>query len=424
MNLPFQAAGRKRHRLVLLAAAAFLSMLGASLALAVPSAFADTPPNLSVTVNPDGSLSASWVMASDQVSMEFLYDTTSGSDGKLTPTATPTCQDGYCGGCPQDTWCWPDQGVPLYCYHVLYNDRAGDCAGHFDLGDSDTSYETDSLQVGATYYVQVLVDNQCLEQETNCPDGLPPDYWSNVVQVVDNPPAAATTTVPAATTTVPGATTTVPGATTTTAETGSASVDFPNIATVPSNGKVNCQTDNWLVQDYDRAAAGRNMLAGQLQLAKQERPELQQKAATATGENAAKLKQQLSQLESKIIELTGDVAKYDAYMKPYTPRYQAVQQACQKPTAANPDPGQVINFDVPPIGNNHTILCRQLKPRVEYLRGELLKLVGNLRFDVTLSVQNRGYVKNEVRRQQIDRRFKTLNTEFLQKYIPAFNACS
>ncbi|HYA45414.1 MAG TPA: FecR domain-containing protein, partial [Acidimicrobiales bacterium] len=121
---------------------------------------------------------------------------------------------------PTGSWCYPDQGDPLYCYAALYQNETGDCPGHFDLANDQTSYDTDPLQAGGTYFVQVSVANQCLGQG-NCPDttgtgvSYNPLYYSNVVQIVDNPPSATTTTVPAATTTVPLTTTTVPAETTT-----------------------------------------------------------------------------------------------------------------------------------------------------------------------------------------------------------------
>jgi len=204
-------------------------MIGATLAVAVPPASADSPPSLSVTVNPDGSLHATWTMASDQISEEFLYDTPSATAGRLVPVGTWQAQSDGSGDVqqwcePTGSWCYPDQGDPFYCYAALYQNETGDCPGHFDLGDTETSYDTDPLQSGETYFVQVLVANECLGQG-NCPDvagnGIPynPEYYSNVVQIVDNPSGATSTTL-STTTTVP-VTTTEPAGTTTSVPTTS-----------------------------------------------------------------------------------------------------------------------------------------------------------------------------------------------------------
>ncbi|HYA45215.1 MAG TPA: hypothetical protein VED59_06390 [Acidimicrobiales bacterium] len=197
---------------MLLVGATFVAMLGASLSVAVPSASADEQPDLSVTVNPDGSLHATWTMAADQDAYEFLYDTSSATNGRLTPAGTlSTDEDGVPICLPDGSWCWPANGDPLYCYYVLYNSRTGDCPGHFDLGDADTSYDTDPLQVGETYYVQVFVANHCFTEDTCQAPGEnwdPYYYWSNVVQIVDNPPTTTTTSSTTTTTTVPEATTT------------------------------------------------------------------------------------------------------------------------------------------------------------------------------------------------------------------------
>ena len=120
-------------RFRLLAIATFVAMVAATLStlsLSVPPASADVVPNLSVTVNPDGSLHATWNMQG-QIGLEFLYDTPQATDGRLTPTSSfVDCGNGEVACCPNDTWCWASQGVPLYCYYVLYQDRTGDCPGH------------------------------------------------------------------------------------------------------------------------------------------------------------------------------------------------------------------------------------------------------------------------------------------------------
>jgi len=152
------------------------------------SATALAVPLLNVTVNHDGSLHATWTKDASQDSYELIADSDqTASSGRLTATASPLrCSDGTLQCCPTDTWCWTDRGTPLYCYAVLYHDVTGDCPVHTDLGDPAVSEDTRPLQTGATYYVQVLVEDHCFTTLT-CGSQYPTAYWSNVVKIVDNP---------------------------------------------------------------------------------------------------------------------------------------------------------------------------------------------------------------------------------------------
>ena len=67
---------------------------------------------------------------------------------------------------------------------------------------------------------------------------------------------------------------------------------------------------------------------------------------------------------------------------------RAQKQACQKTTKADPDPGQVGPFVDPPIPDNDSHLCNELRPRAEYLRASLAKLYGNKDFDARFNVNN------------------------------------
>ena len=406
----------RRPRRVLLAAATFMAMVGTVLSVTAPPAYADTPPVLSVSVNPDGSLHATWTMASDQVAYEFLYDTATGSGGKLTPTeALQQCSDGTMNCCQPDTWCYAAQGVPLYCYYVLYNDRTGDCPGHFDLADSDTSYDTGPLTAGSTYYVQVLVYNECFSAGNCTSENFNLyAYWSNVVQLTDNPPASTTTT--AATTT----TSTIATTTTTVAPSPlPAPAPLPVVPTFPSNGRVNCQANNYLVSDYDMAVATRASEAVKLRSAQAQVADLRKQLAAATGAQATDLNLKLGRLNATVKDLGQVIATLDAAIHQAAPSYQALKASCQKPTAVNPDPGQLLAFaTIPPVPDNHTGPSAQLRPRVEYLRVALAKLYANKDFDKRFSV------KNEVRKRQIETLVKRYQDEFLPKYPKAVAACS
>ena len=213
--------------LLLLGVGVLLAVAGA----AAPSQAAPTsggsPPVLSVTVNADGSLHATWAVPAGEKMEEFLYDDPADYGGRLADVGTPIAPT-YAGGspgCARDTWCWPEQGVPLYCYFPVYQpDVAGDCPGHFDLGDTEDSYDTEPLQVGATYYVQVTSMDTC---DAGC--AYPDEYWSNVVTIVDNPPAKR-----GGGTTTTGKTTTTGGGTSggTTAKGATAKVSFSQAVTV------------------------------------------------------------------------------------------------------------------------------------------------------------------------------------------------
>jgi hypothetical protein len=92
--------------------------------------------------------------------------------------------------------------------------------------------------------------------------------------------------------------------------------------------------------------------------------------------------------------------------------------ACQKTTKADPDPGQVGPFVDPPIPDNDSHACNELRPRAEYLRDSLAKLYGNKDFDARFNVNN------EVRKKQIEARIARIMPEFGRKYQPAIDACS
>ena len=132
-----------------------------------------TPPHLTAVSTADGAIHATWTVPQGEMMEEFLYD----PSGATAPTAGL----GSDNSCPADSWCWPGNGVPLYCYFPLYHDRTGDCAGHDDLGNTQESFDTDPLTVGQTYYVQVSSMDQCVGESGPCP--WPNEYYSNVVPV-------------------------------------------------------------------------------------------------------------------------------------------------------------------------------------------------------------------------------------------------
>ena len=144
-------------------------------------------PVLKVTSNADGSLHATWTMPAGEVGMEFLFDAATsagGNGGKLEDVGTlHTNEYGY-QVCDLDHWCYPGRGVPLYCYDVLYHYKIGaaDCPGHQDIGDTQTSLDTQPLTNGATYWVQVTTMDTCNGSPVNCPS--PSEWWSNLVEVV------------------------------------------------------------------------------------------------------------------------------------------------------------------------------------------------------------------------------------------------
>lgn len=163
-------------------------MLGALLLAglsSVPGAAASVrtlpTPVLHVTVNADGSLLATWSKAANENSIELVLDDNNHSSGQLTSVASLNSS----GGCPRDQWCWPDQGTPLYCYDVLHVENTGSCAGIQDLGDSQTSETTGRLTIGATYWVQVLVKDNCVNVGNCAPGQIA--AWSNLVKIDDKP---------------------------------------------------------------------------------------------------------------------------------------------------------------------------------------------------------------------------------------------
>ena len=300
MNEKASSCGRRvprGMRFRLLAVATLLAMVAATLSalsLSVPPASADVVPHLSVTVNPDGSLHATWNMQG-QIGEEFLYDTPQATDGRLTSTSPLLkCSDGTMGCCPNDTWCSASQGVPLYCYWVLYENRTGDCPGHSDLADAQTTYDTDPLQVGDTYFVQVLVADSCFGDDT-CANGAQPLYWSNVFQIVDNPPAVSTTTSTSTTTTLPAAGEPI-------------TAKLPDFPKMPDNGAVNCEADNYLIENYDRATDARNKQAASLVANKKklasDTSELAKAVAQHDQETADRLRVDIQQLSWNVGQLT------------------------------------------------------------------------------------------------------------------------
>ena len=400
--------GARGVRFRLLTMATLLAMVAATLSalsLSVPPASADVVPNLTVTVNPDGSLHATWNMQG-QIGEEFLYDTPQGTDGRLAPTSSfVDCGNGEVACCPNNTWCWTTQGVPLYCYWVLYENRTGDCPGHSDLADAQTTFDTYPLQVGDTYFVQVLVADSCFGADT-CSGGGQPLYWSNVVQIVDNPPAPSTTTTSSTTTTtLPSSGVPVPA-------------KLPDFPTMPNNGAVNCEADNYLIQNYDLAANARNEQAASLATAEKNRAAAEKGLATATGQQADNLKARVQTLSWDIQQLNSVIAKLDTGLDQINAAVRAQKQACQKTTKADPDPGRVGPFVDPPIPDHDTAPCNKLRPRAEYLRDSLAKLYGNKDFDARFNVNN------EVRKQQIEAQIARLEPEFRLKYKPALDACS
>ncbi len=417
MNEKASSNGRRGARGVrfrLLTAATLLAMVAATLSalsLSVPPASADVVPNLTVTVNPDGSLHATWNMQG-QIGEEFLYDTTQATDGRLAVTSPLVeCSDGTTDCCPGDDWCWTSQGVPLYCYWVLYENRTGDCPGHSDLADAQTTFDTDPLQVGDTYFVQVMVADSCFGADTRCPM-TQPLYWSNVVQIVDNPLVASTTTTTSTTTTSTTTTSTLPSSAV------PVPAKLPDFPTMPNNGAVNCEADNYLIQNYDLAANARNQEAASLATAEKNRSAANEELRTATGQQADNLKVRIQTLTWDIQQLNSVIAKLDAGMDQINAAVRAQKQACQKTTKADPDPGRVGPFVDPPIPNHDTAPCNKLRPRAEYLRDSLAKLYGNKDFDARFNVDN------EVRREQIEAQIARLEPEFKLKYRPAMRACS
>jgi len=131
------------------------------------------PPHLTAVSTADGAIHATWTVPQGEMMEEFLYDPSG--------TTAPTAGLGSDNSCALDSWCWPGNGVPLYCYFPLYHDRTGDCVGHEDIGNTQESLDTDPLTVGKTYYVQVSSMDQCVGESAPCP--WPYEYYSNVVPV-------------------------------------------------------------------------------------------------------------------------------------------------------------------------------------------------------------------------------------------------
>ncbi len=131
------------------------------------------PPHLVAVSAADGSIHATWQVPAGEKMEEFLYDTSS----KPAPLASP----GGNNACDPESWCWPGNGTPLYCYYPVYHDRTGDCAGHFDVGDHQASFDSSPLTAGKTYYVQVSSMDACVAVSTPC--DWPYEYYSNIVPV-------------------------------------------------------------------------------------------------------------------------------------------------------------------------------------------------------------------------------------------------
>jgi len=169
------------RRSILIAASAALAVAALSVAAGprpVAAARAAGPPQLHAVARPDGTVHATWTVPPGTKMEEFLYDT-SDHLANIGRFANPGD-----AGCGLDNWCWPERGTPLYCYFVLYHDRTGDCPGHADLGDKQTSIDIGPLKKG-TYYLQVTSMDQCVGETGPCPS--PDEYWSNVFTISVNP---------------------------------------------------------------------------------------------------------------------------------------------------------------------------------------------------------------------------------------------
>ena len=167
----------RRRRLGAVGAAAALVLL----AVAIPAGHAARTggaPSLTAVAKSDGTVHATWTLPAGTIGEEFIYDT-SDHLANIGQFANPGDV-----GCGLDNWCWPARGAPLYCYFVLYHDRTGDCPGHLDVADKQTSIVVGPLAKG-TYYLQVTSMDQCVAESGPCPE--PWEYWSNVVTVNVNP---------------------------------------------------------------------------------------------------------------------------------------------------------------------------------------------------------------------------------------------
>jgi hypothetical protein len=191
---------------------------------------------------------------------------------------------------------------------------------------------------------------------------------------------------------------------------------------MPDNGAVNCEADNYLVENYDRAADARNKQAASLAANKKklasDTSDLAKAVAQHDQETADRLRVDIQQLTWNVGQLTIVIGELDTGMDQIRAAVRAQKQACQKTTKADPDPGQVGPFVDPTIPDNDSHACNELRPRAEYLRDSLAKLYGNKDFDARFNVNN------EVRKKQIEARIARIMPEFGPKYQPALDACS
>jgi hypothetical protein len=191
---------------------------------------------------------------------------------------------------------------------------------------------------------------------------------------------------------------------------------------MPDNGAVNCEADNYLVENYDRAADVRNKQAASLAANEKklasDTSDLAKAIAQHDQATADNLRLDIQQLTWNVGQLKLVIGELDTGMDQIRAAVRAQKQACQKTTKADPDPGQVGPFVDPPIPDEDSALCNELRPRAEYLRAELAKLYGNKDFDARFNVNN------EVRREQIEARIARIMPEFDSKYEPALDACS
>jgi len=106
-------------------------------------------------------------------------------------------------------------------------------------------------------------------------DQTGPLLASSAVRSVD--PPSTTTTSSTTTTTLPSSGVPVPA-------------KLPDFPTMPNNGAVNCEADNYLIQNYDLAADARNQQAASLATAEKNRAAAEKELGTATGQQADNLR--------------------------------------------------------------------------------------------------------------------------------------
>ena len=132
-------------------------------------------PSLTAVAQPDGTVHATWTLPAGTIGEELIYDQT----GAQADTGTLAAGAYGCGSV--DTWCWPARGVPLKCYFLHSHGDGAPCPGDIDIGNTQTTLDTDPLTVGQTYYFQILSMDACVGETSPCP--APWQYWSNLVAV-------------------------------------------------------------------------------------------------------------------------------------------------------------------------------------------------------------------------------------------------